>query len=80
MCDCVKTDTITAGWGCCACSCYNGMQRQECRNCERGRCKPLSPDKDSGDRFESYEEAYADNPEMLEAVNEQLRAAALLRN
>jgi hypothetical protein len=73
MCNCVKTKSVAAGWGCCMCRCYSGMQRRECRNCGRSRCKPLSPDKQTGEWFESYEEAYANDPDMLARVNEQLQ-------
>lgn len=76
MCECVKTRHVIAGWGCCTDRCYNGMQRQTCRACGRERCHPLLPDSDSGERFESYEEAYADNPDMLSRINEQLRKQA----
>lgn len=72
MCNCVKTKHIVAGWGCCACRIYNGLQRSTCRSCTRERCHPLLPDINSGERFETYEEAYADAPDMLERVNMQL--------
>lgn len=72
MCECIKTPRVVAGWGCCRCRCYNGLQRSTCRACGALRHKPLLPDKDSGERFETYEEAYANDPAMLARVKEQL--------
>lgn len=76
MCECVKGEGIIAGWKCCGCPVYNGMQRTSCRACARERCKPLSPDRITGEHFETYEEAYADDPETLAAVKAQLTAHA----
>jgi hypothetical protein len=75
MCECIKASHVIAGWKCCHCLLYNGMQRQTCRSCEKERCKPLLPDSDTGEKFESYEEAYADNPSMLTLIYEQLKNA-----
>lgn len=83
MCECVKAPGIVAGWKCCACGVgqYNGLQRDRCRNCHSLRCKPLAPDVDTGEQFESYEEAYADDPRTLAAINEAIashvRAASI---
>ena len=30
--------TLAAGWGCCKCNIYNGMQRNACRICNHARC------------------------------------------
>ena len=72
MCECVKTHHVIAGWKCCECPLYNGMQRQSCRSCGKTRCKPLKPDSDTGEHFETYEEAYADDPDMLVTIYAQL--------
>jgi hypothetical protein len=76
VCECIKTPNIIAGWKCCACPLYNGMQRERCRSCGRQRCRPLSPDSDTGEVFESYEEAYKDDPGMLVTIHEQLARGA----
>jgi hypothetical protein len=72
MCDCVKTQHITAGWGCHHCRVYNGLQRTVCRHCGKVRCTPLRPDIDSGEHFETYDEAYKDDPRKLAAIKAQL--------
>jgi hypothetical protein len=76
MCECLKTQFVIAGWGCCGCNGYNGLQRPTCRACGKQRCEPLKPDKRTGEKFETYEEAYKDDPKRLEAINEQLARAA----
>jgi hypothetical protein len=68
MCECVKGEDIVAGWSCHHCHIYNGLQRPSCKNCRRARCAPLAPNKTSGKQFETYEEAYRDDPEMLARV------------
>jgi hypothetical protein len=72
MCECIKTEHIVAGWMCCHCSVYNGLQRFECKQCGASRCKPLSRDIKTRERFETYEEAYAKQPEMLARIKQQL--------
>lgn len=72
MCECVKSESLLAGWLCCGCHAYCGMQRRDCRACCKVRCKPLLPDRDSGEHFESYEEAYVNDPDILARINEQL--------
>jgi hypothetical protein len=78
MCECIKAPGVIAGWKCCHCplGIYNGLQRQSCKVCGKTRCKPLLPDSETGAEFETYEEAYEDDPVMLAAVNEQLARAA----
>jgi hypothetical protein len=72
MCECIKTPRLIAGWGCCADRVYNGLQRDTCRGCGRQRCKPLLPDTYTGEQFETYEEAYKDDPEHLAVIQAQL--------
>jgi hypothetical protein len=73
MCECIKEPTIVAGWICCTCRGYCGMQRTACRDCGVARCKPLTPNRETGEHFESYEEAYANDPDTLRRIHEQLR-------
>ena len=74
MCTCVKAECLVAGWGCCACTIYNGLQNKQCRNCGKARCSPLKPDKETGEKFETYDEAYADDEDMLNLIKKQLRS------
>jgi hypothetical protein len=75
MCVYVDHPHVVAGWMCCRCAIYNGLQRASCKNCGEIRHTPLEPDLDTGARHETYEEAYANDPEMLAKVNAQLAAA-----
>ena len=75
MCECVKTPFITAGWMCHTCRTYNGLQRETCRHCGTTRCKPLSPDKESNEHFETYAEAYKDDPAQLKAIERAVAAS-----
>jgi hypothetical protein len=34
----VRGSHVVPGWGCCRCSCYNGYQRGQCRNCGHAPC------------------------------------------
>lgn len=68
MCECAKTRDLIAGWGCHRCRVYNGLQRMTCRQCGERRCTPLAPDRDTGEKFETYEEAYADDPGTLASI------------
>ena len=72
MCECIKTPNLIAGWVCCADRVYNGLQRETCRVCGRSRCESLAPDTHTGEQFETYEEAYKDDPERLAAIQAQL--------
>jgi hypothetical protein len=72
VCECIDAPSVMAGFGCCRCRTYNGLQRVECRACGAVRCVPLLPDRDTGEHFETYEEAYANDPEKLEAVKAAL--------
>jgi hypothetical protein len=74
MCECIIAPTVTAGYVCCACRTYNGLQRNECRACVAARCVPLLPNRHTGELFETYEEAYANAPDELEAVKVALGA------
>jgi hypothetical protein len=38
----VRATHVVPGWGCCRCRCYNGYQRQVCRNCGHPRCYDTS--------------------------------------
>ena len=29
----IRGECLVPGWGCCRCRCYNGYQREQCRNC-----------------------------------------------
>ena len=75
MCECIKGEFVVAGWICCRCRAYNGLQRKACKmGCTDSRCSPLKPGK-GGERFETYEEAYKDDPSTLEVVQRALRQA-----
>lgn len=42
-----ETERVAAGWGCCRCRTYNGLQRVMCKHCGHARCSapgPLGPD------------------------------------
>lgn len=80
MCACVKTEHIVAGWGCCACRRYNGLQRSTCRACGMDRCSPLLPDTKSGERFETYDEAYENDPVLLDKIYAQLKFQCCLED
>ena len=75
MCECVIGPSIVAGWGCCGCRMYNGLQRFRCRGCDAERCKPLAADMETHRTFETYEEAYTDDPEALARIQQALAAA-----
>lgn len=72
MCKYLDVRDVVAGWGCHACHLYNGLQRKACRGCGGARCAPLSPDEHTGRTFETFEEAYADDPRMLAQIRAQL--------
>lgn len=72
MCECVDLPCVAAGFGCCQCHKYNGLQRLACSLCGRARCSPLQPDTATGRQFETYGEAYANDPDMLARVQNQL--------
>ena len=72
MCECVKSSSVIAGWGCHRCHVYNGLQRLSCRQCSEKRRLPLSPDRVTGETFETYDEAYADDPNTLDLVRQGL--------
>ena len=74
MCECIKSPGIVAGWVCHQCRAYNGLWRTHCKGCDLERCKPLSPDPVTGERFETYDEAYAGDHDMLARVKAQLPA------
>lgn len=38
-----KLKNVMPGWGCCQCSCYNGLQRPKCKNCGHECCNPEKP-------------------------------------
>lgn len=76
MCQCVKSVYLTAGWVCCGCLAYCGLQRAQCKQCDRPRCRPLFGDRDTGETFETYEEAYAKEPDTLATVLAELAKAA----
>jgi hypothetical protein len=76
VCKYIDSPHVIAGWGCCQCHSYNGLQRASCRGCGRARCKPLGADSDTGKRFETYEEAYKDDPEKLAAIRRELARAS----
>lgn len=75
MCEFVMTPYVTAGWICHACRGYNGLQRDRCKDCGDGRCRPLKPS-DTGECFETYADAYKDDPGTLSRINEQLAKSA----
>ena len=77
MCECLKTKHIVAGYKCCACTMYNGLQRRACKGCGMLRCVPLEADTDTGAHFETYAEAYADDPKTLALIEEQIRIQGL---
>lgn len=72
MCECVKSRHLIAGWLCCTCRAYNGLQRRECKQCGGARCAPLSPDSATREHFETYAEAYANDPALLAMVEREL--------
>jgi hypothetical protein len=72
MCECLKAPSVIAGFGCCGCKTYNGLQRKTCRTCSKERCTPLRPDKHTGESFETYVEAYKDDPERLKFIQAQM--------
>lgn len=72
MCECLKAPSVIAGWGCCGCRTYNGLQRKSCRICQVQRCSPLLPNRDTKVSFETYAEAYADDPEKLAMIRTQM--------
>lgn len=73
MCECIKTANIIAGFICCGCRAYNGLQRSICKQCEQARCEALLPDGETGTQFETYAQAYANEPDMLAGINHQLK-------
>lgn len=38
MCTYVEAPSVLPGYGCCGCHCYNGLQRDVCRVCEKKPC------------------------------------------
>ena len=36
----IHSDYLAPGWACCKCRCYNGLQRDVCRNCGHAFCGP----------------------------------------
>lgn len=38
----VRAKYVVPGWGCCRCRCYNGYQRETCRNCGHPPCYETS--------------------------------------
>lgn len=40
MCNFVEGESIFPGWVCCACRCYNGLQRSNCKRCDHVQCAP----------------------------------------
>ena len=76
MCEYVDSKNIIAGWSCHACRLYNGLQRKFCRGCMSARCEPLLGDCETGRSFETYEAAYAQDPQTLALVQAQLARQA----
>lgn len=37
----IRAEFVVPGWGCCQCQCYNGYQREVCRNCGHVPCYTL---------------------------------------
>lgn len=72
MCTCIESPHVVAGWRCCRCTQYNGLQRNACRACNVPRCQPLAPDAATGAQFETYEQAYARDPATLAAIHREL--------
>lgn len=45
MCKYIGSTHVAPGWGCCRCHHYNGLQRENCRNCgERRHELSIPPD------------------------------------
>lgn len=51
MCDYIDSKVIAPGYKCCHCNVYNGMQRSECRDCQKAHCETLNPDNTTGKVF-----------------------------
>jgi hypothetical protein len=76
FCRCVRSEYVIAGWLCCACGGgYNGLQRALCRHCGHLRCTPLAPSHE-GEQWETYEDAYRGDPELLAQIQTQMRRQA----
>lgn len=41
MCAYFDAENVTPGWGCCSCRTYNGLQRQECKVCQKAPCRDI---------------------------------------
>jgi hypothetical protein len=59
MCKYLDVKSVDPGWGCCHCEkkygsgIYNGMWRKACKRCQKLRCSPLTPDRETGRVFEN---------------------------
>ena len=69
----IRGDHVLPGWGCCKCKCYNGYQRDTCKNCGHGHCYDTTSD--LGDEAVELK-ITGNNPEVVKHWLAQSRRAA----